>query len=167
MSLTQARGKVMEYVGQVDEKMIDLIRDANTIRLDIDSGDKEFTLNASFDTMLEIGAGIVSYTRATFVKIYATDDNNKIRMIEFHPSTGNYDLEIDEWVDNTPSKVTLEIQEPSYDGLWTSIRECNLKVIAEGYEWEFIGKRCDLVAFIVECYEPNDPEEHIKDIVKL
>jgi len=160
----------MEFTGTVDERMLDKLRDAIIIRLDIDGGDKYFTLHSHFDQMLEIGAMIVSVTRPSHVMIVAINHENCERVIMFNPSNGDWHIEDDDWVtiDETPSKVILEICDPTSESLWRAVSKYNLKVTFDGGSYsdntEFRGTRDALERFIREDYEPETPEEYIRDI---
>jgi len=149
----------MNGVNVADAKMIEEIRGCNTITLDIDSGDKEFKLNSHFDSMIEIGAFIIAQSRATTVRIIAMDDNNKYKIIEFKPENGSYNIVLNQWVNNTPSIVELEITEPTDDALWEAMHNNDIKAETGRRSWYFKGKRSDLENFITGYYARNDREQ--------
>jgi hypothetical protein len=160
----------MEFTGQVEERMIDALRKANTISLDIDSGDKEFKLNASFDEMLEIGAGIVSYLKPSVVVITAYDSENNERVISYHPSCGNWEYEEDQWItiDETPSTIILSIAEPTDKTLWDIIRRLNLtatfNACSNADDVEFSGTRDSLERFVKITHTPLLADDVIQTI---
>ena len=159
----------MEYFGHVDPKMIDALRGANTMVLDIDGGDKEFKLNTHFDQMIEIGAMIVGCTNASTVRIIAFNDDNNKRVIDFYPKSGNYDLEVDEWEDTRMAETSLEITDPEHEELWKAINLYDLlfrKETRRGWTWTFTGTVSNLEKFVKEYYFNGDiesAEEHLED----
>ncbi len=171
MYLSQSKGKLMEFTGKVEEKMIDALRGATHITLDCDAGDKEFILFASFDEMLEIGAMAISVTNPTLVMITAMQEGLE-RVIMFNPSNGNWDLDLDDWVtiDETPSRVILDIYEPLDESLYNGVLEHKLKMVVDGSNrnpaTEFLGTRDNLENFIKNsyCSDAEVYESYIRDI---
>lgn len=164
----------MDYVGKVDGKMIELIfgrensnHRAERIKLDIDGGDKTFTMDAHIGEMLDIGAMIVGRTEATTVRITSYNGGNLKRVIDFYPETGNYDLELDEWADDRMCETTLVIEDPTRKSLWEAISKYQLDFRSKGGDrWTFTGQHDNVVKFIREFFFLRFPalaDEHIED----
>ena len=142
---------------------------AERIHLDIDGGDKEFTMDSHREEMLDIGSMILQRTRASLVRITSYNGGNLKRVILFNVENGDWDIEVDEWEDDRQAETSLEITDPEHEGLWEAIRKYDLlfrKETRRGWTWTFTGTVSNIERFVKEYYFLNDPEsaeEHLND----
>ena len=157
----------MEFVGQVDGKMIDAIHGAKKIKLDIDGGDRTITMDAHFEEMLDIGAMVIARTNATVVMIYARNEEDKVRTIQFFPHSGEWKWGTDEWADTRMCETSVVINDPTSKSLWNAISKYQLDFRSDGgNNWTFKGTYDNVTAFLREYFFRRFPalaEEHIED----
>ena len=154
----------MDFIGQVDGRMLDALEGAKKIKLDIDAGDRTITMDAHFEEMIDIGAMVIARTNADVVMIIARNGDAEERVIQFFPKSGEWEIKSDGWVDTRIVEITFGIDNPTRKTLWERINKYDLKFRNDGgSSWTFTGTHTNVSNFIRDEFErfPAMVDEYI------
>ena len=71
------------------------------------------------------------------------------RIINWNPNDAHWEMVSDEWVDNTPCEMELDVQSPSDYDMWHDIADCGILIEMIGEStWIFRGTKTNLEKFV-------------------